>query len=291
MNLFAEAVSAILATAQAVVVDLAAVELVDAAAIRGLNQARQSCLDGQIWFAAVESGHRTRPAVEVLGQDKALSEYDTLAEAMRAASLAVTGLNLMQSVELVLARVAGLPPEHRLRMLAEPKATELAMPLAGTLAARYHNRGEPFEDLVQVASIGLIQAVHGFNPLRARPFLAFAVPTILGELRHHLRDHSWPFGCHDACRSCGSSFPGRPTNRNRLGGEPDPDIVRIDNRLSLARLLPALPLRHRRLLDLRFNQGLTQSQIGAPLGISRMPVSRNLASLLARLRKSMEALD
>jgi RNA polymerase sigma-B factor len=65
------------------------------------------------------------------------------------------------------------------------------LPLARRLAARYRNRHEPLEDLVQVASLALVKAVERFEPDRGRPFVAFAAPTILGELKRHFRDTSW----------------------------------------------------------------------------------------------------
>jgi len=65
------------------------------------------------------------------------------------------------------------------------------LPLARRLAARYRNRHEPQEDLVQVASLALVKAVERFEPERGRPFVAFAAPTILGELKRHFRDKGW----------------------------------------------------------------------------------------------------
>ncbi len=65
------------------------------------------------------------------------------------------------------------------------------LPLARRLASRYRNRHEPLEDLVQVASLALVKAVERFEPERGRPFVAFAAPTILGELKRHFRDTSW----------------------------------------------------------------------------------------------------
>jgi RNA polymerase sigma-B factor len=65
------------------------------------------------------------------------------------------------------------------------------LPLARRLAARYRYSSEPLEDLVQVASMALVIGAHRFDPDRGTNFASFAVPTILGELRRHLRDHGW----------------------------------------------------------------------------------------------------
>ena len=68
---------------------------------------------------------------------------------------------------------------------------ERFLPLARSLALRYRGAAEQFEDLIQVASLGLVKALHGFDPERGSPFIAYAAPTILGELRRHFRDRVW----------------------------------------------------------------------------------------------------
>lgn len=65
------------------------------------------------------------------------------------------------------------------------------LPFAHHLARRYEGRGEPLDDLRQSASIGLIKAVDRYEPKRRVSFIAFAEPTIIGELRHHFRDTTW----------------------------------------------------------------------------------------------------
>ena len=63
--------------------------------------------------------------------------------------------------------------------------------LARSLARRFANRSEPLDDLEQVAMLGVLKAVERFDPDRGTPFAAFAVPTVIGELRRHFRDQGW----------------------------------------------------------------------------------------------------
>jgi RNA polymerase sigma-B factor len=64
-------------------------------------------------------------------------------------------------------------------------------PLARSVARRYHARGEPLEDLTQVAMVGLLKAISRFDPARGFAFTSFATPTMLGELKRYFRDSGW----------------------------------------------------------------------------------------------------
>jgi RNA polymerase sigma-B factor len=83
----------------------------------------------------------------------------------------------------------------RMRTHADARAREQLieryLPLARRLARRYQRAEEPLEDLVQVASLGLIKAIDRFDPERKVVFSSYAVPTVLGELKRHFRDHTW----------------------------------------------------------------------------------------------------
>jgi RNA polymerase sigma-B factor len=68
---------------------------------------------------------------------------------------------------------------------------ERCLPLANNVARRFGGRGEAHEDLVQVARLGLVNAVKRFDVTSGSGFLSFAVPTIMGEVRRHFRDHGW----------------------------------------------------------------------------------------------------
>ena len=79
-------------------------------------------------------------------------------------------------------------PEHQ-RIRAE--LVELHLPLVRYFARRYAGRGEPLDDLVQVASLGLLKAIDRFEPDRGLEFSTYASPTVLGEIRRHFRDRTW----------------------------------------------------------------------------------------------------
>ena len=213
------------------------------------------------------------------------------------------------------------------------------LPLARSLALRYRASSEPLDDLMQVASLGLIKALDGFDPKRGKVFAAYAAPTILGELRRHFRDRVWQLrlprrlqertmAVQGAVRKLSDELGRSPTvgeiaqclklseeevwealqaeearrtlsldvPRDRDDAESVPLVETVGTHESgyevaesrLAAEGAALDDRERRVLWLRFEEGLTQLEIGSLLGVSQMQVSRIMR---AALRKLLDAVQ
>jgi RNA polymerase sigma-B factor len=207
--------------------------------------------------------------------------------------------------------------------------------LAGYCSRRFDNRGEPRDDLQQVALLGLVKAVDRFDPERGAAFSTFAVPTILGELRRHFRDKTWSVhvprrakelyqavaGVVDELtsalgrsptiaeiaghagitvdealealevRDCYRGVPLEPVGDDDgpesapLGAD-DHGFELADARSTVASLIRTLPTaRDRLVVELRFLEGLTQSEISSRIGVSQVQVSRLLRANLARMRR------
>jgi RNA polymerase sigma-B factor len=84
-----------------------------------------------------------------------------------------------------------LPLEDPARARLRDELVEIHLPLVEYLARRFRNRGEPLDDLIQVATIGLIKSVDRFDLERAVEFSTYATPTIVGEIKRHFRDKGW----------------------------------------------------------------------------------------------------
>jgi RNA polymerase sigma-B factor len=91
----------------------------------------------------------------------------------------------------MLERYAALPADHPDREKLRDELVRGFLPVAQHIARRFSNRGEPLDDLVQVATVGLINAIDRYSPDRGTDFFSFAVPTISGEVRRHFRDLGW----------------------------------------------------------------------------------------------------
>ena len=214
---------------------------------------------------------------------------------------------------------------------------ERFMPLARSLASRYLRRDEPFDDIFQVACLGLLKAIDGFDISRGRAFSSYAVPTIVGEIKRHYRDRTWvvhvPRDLQDLTLAVDRTLQQlerellrKPTvseiadklhvsdedvlealqagRAHRVGsldapvrdeeepastvgerlGTSEPGFARAEHRAMLSRLMNVLSARDRLVLRLRYEQDLTQEQIGERVGISQMQVSRVLRQCIVKLR-------
>ena len=225
---------------------------------------------------------------------------------------------------------------------ARDQLVERFLPLARQLARRYQRASEPLDDLLQVASMGLIKAIDRFDLEREIAFSSYAVPTILGELKRYFRDRTWAVrvprdlqeltlkvdravseladGLHrqpsvaeiaeavgteqedvlealqaggayravsfDAPRSANDDEPA--TLADSIGID-EHGFNRAEERATLASLLAAVTPREREVLRMRFEEDMTQAEIGAVIGVSQMQVSRVIRQALARLRLIADA--
>jgi RNA polymerase sigma-B factor len=121
------------------------------------------------------------------------------------------------------------------------------LPFAKNLALRYRGASESFDDLLQVASLGLVNAVDRFDASRGTPFTAFAAPTILGELKRHFRDRVWtvrvPRGLHDRMAAVEKAISELTVELQR-----SPSVAEIAGRLELdpGEVLEVLEANHNR---------------------------------------------
>jgi RNA polymerase sigma-B factor len=167
-------------------------------------------------------------------------------------------------------------PEARRRLI------EAHLPLVRALARRFRARGEPLDDLLQAGAIGLIKAVDRFDPARGCSLEAYAVPTVLGEIRRHLRD-TGPVHVPRGDREAGVRVRAVPLDEGNLVAAPEP----ADERVLVERGLRALPRRQRRIVQLRYYGDLSQRGIASELGLSQVHVSRLLNESLGRLREAI----
>jgi len=224
---------------------------------------------------------------------------------------------------------------------AREALVERFLPLARQLARRYRRGGEPLDDLIQVASLGLLKAIDRFDPARQTAFSSFAVPTILGELKRHFRDKGWSVrvprdlqemtmkvdkAAEEMSRTLGraptvdelaerldlqpeqvleareASAAYRAVSLDRprgdddedaegfaaVFGHEDPGFNAAEDSATVSRLMRVLTDREREVLRLRFEEDLTQSEIGARVGVSQMHVSRLIRQAVGKLRAAAE---
>jgi RNA polymerase sigma-B factor len=109
----------------------------------------------------------------------------------RAAGGSVSRPNEYADVPEMFRELASVAPDPMEFQRQRDKIVERCLPLADHIARRFEGRGEPRDDLVQVARVGLVNAVVRFDVDAGSDFVSFAVPTIMGEVRRHFRDNSW----------------------------------------------------------------------------------------------------
>ena len=214
---------------------------------------------------------------------------------------------------------------------------ERFLPLARQLARRYQRPEEPFDDLFQVACLGLVKAIDRFDLTREVAFSSYAVPTILGEIKRYFRDRTWSVRVprdlqelalrvdrkvselstdlrrqptvteiaeavgieeEDVLEALEASGAYRATSLSTPRGNDDEagetlgDTVGTseegfglaESRATLEQLMRAVTPREREVLRLRFEEDLTQAEIGERIGVSQMQVSRIIRQSIARLR-------
>ena len=232
-------------------------------------------------------------------------------------------------------------PEERRRLLDE--VIVLNMGMAEAVVSRYTRRGASTEDLRQVAYTALTRAAHHFDPAQGTEFVAFAVPSMRGEVRKHFRDHAWMVrptrriqelqpqinrAEDELWRELGRSP--RPTEVAERIGEPVDVVVealstdgcfspssldkpvgtgessaplgellgvedagqeQTEARVILQPVIRKLSDRDRRILNMRFVQGLTQREIAEHIGVTQMQVSRLLTRIYRDLRAGIGELE
>ncbi|HEX2112391.1 MAG TPA: sigma-70 family RNA polymerase sigma factor [Gaiellaceae bacterium] len=178
-------------------------------------------------------------------------------------------------------------------LAARARLVDQYMPLVRLLAHRHRDRGERLEDLIQVGSIGLIKAIDRFRPERGSELGAFALPTIAGEIKRHLRDNIWPVTVPRAMRESrpiADFIAELGTDAGESAGERGVIVAAertremSEDRALVAFAARALDEQERRILHLRFFCDLSQAEIADAIGISQAKVSRVLRRALAKMR-------
>jgi RNA polymerase sigma-B factor len=190
------------ANARDVVVDLSGVGLIDAATVGTLVQVLNVAHERGARLRATNATGRVLEVLEITGVAKRLAAYERTSEIITQAQ-GDAGRDPYGRGEIWAGRVAADAVAEIFEIMAHPETPEpdrlrrrdevirLCLPLAEQLARRFRNRGQPQEDLTQVAVVGLVKAVDGYDRTLGYPFISYAIPTILGELRRYFRDRTW----------------------------------------------------------------------------------------------------
>jgi RNA polymerase sigma-B factor len=201
---------------------------------------------------------------------------------------------------------------------------ELYMPLVEALAHRHERRGAEHDDLVQAGSIGLLNAIERYDPKRGDEFVAFAVPTVAGEMKRHLRDRAatvrLPRRLHEAsvrvpnARAELAARLGRPPTLDELAAEigimpgelaqletkiarvadeaadesGERDLDASEARVALSGAFRTLDDTDRKILYLRFVEERSRRDVASELGMSQGALARRADAALAKLRTELE---
>ena len=173
---------------------------------------------------------------------------------------------------------------------ARKRLIELHLPLVRALAQRFAYRGEQLDDLAQVGAVGLIKAVDRYDLARGSSFAAYAVPTIVGEIRRHLRDSTQPLRLprrDGEARIVVRAVPldDDATLSRDAGAERGLELG--EERVLIQAGLRALPRRQRRIVPLLYFANVSQRGIAGQLGLSQVHVSRLLQDSLGKLRREI----
>ncbi|WP_181780770.1 SigB/SigF/SigG family RNA polymerase sigma factor [Pseudonocardia pini] len=126
----------------------------------------------------------------------------------------------------LLAEYSGLSADDPRRERLRAELVTGFLPIAQHIARRFAHRGEPLDDLVQVATVGLINAVDRYSPEKGTDFFSFAVPTISGEVRRHFRDQGWSMRVPRRLKDMHVSINGAVSDLSqRLGRAPKPSEI------------------------------------------------------------------
>jgi RNA polymerase sigma-B factor len=173
---------------------------------------------------------------------------------------------------------------------ARRQLIEMNLPLVRALAQRFAYSGEQLEDLTQVGALGLIKAVDRYDPTRGSSLRAYAVPTVLGELRRHLRDRARPLriprgdGQEQVVVQSVPLEAEAPSARDPLAEQ---RLELGEERALLEAGLRTLPRRQRRIVQLHYFDNVSQRGIASQLGLSQVHVSRLLHDSLGKLRQQI----
>jgi RNA polymerase sigma-B factor len=206
---------------------------------------------------------------------------------------------------------------------ARDRLVQLYLPLVEALAHRHERSGAEHDDLVQAGSIGLLNAIERYDAARGGEFAAFAVPTVAGEMKRHLRDRAsavrLPRPLHEArtrlpeTRHHLTARLGREPSQAELAGalrisrddlariegaatpsvdgaaeEPAEELEAASDRILLAGAFESLDEADRRILYLRFVREQSRRETAKELGMSEAALARRTDAALARLRDELE---